>query len=176
MKLFFFIAALVSASVLAQDLTSLPACAQTCALGAISSTGCAVTDARCICKSTSFLSSVESCISTTCSASDQQATLTFAQQFCSSAGVTIVPHAATQATTQATTGSSPAPITTTLITTTDSSGNVFTVTGEVLVSGNSSTTVPCRTVITTNAAGVTVTTTETGSSVSYKDKSQAHRP
>ncbi|KAL6404499.1 hypothetical protein AUP68_13892 [Ilyonectria robusta] len=159
----FFVAALVSAPVLAQDLTSLPACAQTCALNAISSTGCAPTDAKCICESTSFLSSVESCISTACNATDQQATLTFAQQFCSSAGVTY--HAATQATTQTTTGSSTAPIPTTLITTTDSSGNVFTVTGEVLVLGNSSTTVPCRTVITTNAAGVTVTATETGLSV-----------
>ncbi|KAL5591190.1 hypothetical protein FOVSG1_010079 [Fusarium oxysporum f. sp. vasinfectum] len=72
---------------------------------------------------------------------------------------------ALQVTTQAATRSSIVPTPTTLITTTDSAGNVFTVTGEVLVSGNSSTTVPCRTVITTNAAGVTVTSTETGSSV-----------
>ncbi|KAM0079659.1 hypothetical protein ACKRZS_008200 [Fusarium odoratissimum] len=74
---------------------------------------------------------------------------------------------ALQVTTQAATGSSIVPTPTTLITTTDSAGNVFTVTGEVLVSGNSSTTVPCRTVITTNAAGVTVTSTETGSSVVF---------
>ncbi|KIX07134.1 uncharacterized protein Z518_05111 [Rhinocladiella mackenziei CBS 650.93] len=72
-----------------QDLSSLPQCAQTCALSAISSTGCAVTDAHCICSASTFLSSVASCISTACSPADQQATLTFAQQYCLSGGVTI---------------------------------------------------------------------------------------
>ncbi|KAH6886358.1 hypothetical protein B0T10DRAFT_550117 [Thelonectria olida] len=71
-----------------------------------------------------------------------------------------------------------APAATTLITTTDSAGNNFTVTGEIIISGNISTTVPCRTVITTNAAGVTVTSTETGSSVLptelQKEKPNSH--
>ncbi|KAL6886039.1 hypothetical protein GGI43DRAFT_418571 [Trichoderma evansii] len=58
----------------------------------------------------------------------------------------------------------PAPATT-LVTTTDSAGSNFTITGVILISGTSSTTVPCRTVITTNTAGVAVTSTETGSSV-----------
>jgi len=72
-----------------QDLSSLPTCAVSCAVNAIGSTGCAVTDALCICQATSFLSGVQTCISTACNATDQAATLQFALQFCSSAGVTI---------------------------------------------------------------------------------------
>jgi len=73
----------------AQDLSSLPSCAVTCAINAIGATGCATTDAKCICTATSFLSGVQTCISTACNATDQAATLAFAQQFCGSAGVTI---------------------------------------------------------------------------------------
>jgi hypothetical protein len=46
----------------------------TCALSAIGATGCAATDAACICAATSFLASVQTCISTACSAADQQGT------------------------------------------------------------------------------------------------------
>ncbi|KAJ9503777.1 hypothetical protein LTR99_002539 [Exophiala xenobiotica] len=73
----------------AQDLSSLPPCAVTCALNAIGATGCAATDAKCICTATSFLSGVQSCISTACNATDQAATLQFAVTFCGSAGVSI---------------------------------------------------------------------------------------
>ncbi|KAK7903674.1 hypothetical protein LTR67_001694 [Exophiala xenobiotica] len=73
----------------AQDLSSLPSCAVSCATNAIGSTGCALTDAHCICTASTFLSGVESCISTACSPADQQATLQFAVSFCGSAGVTI---------------------------------------------------------------------------------------
>ncbi|PTB45546.1 hypothetical protein M441DRAFT_65206 [Trichoderma asperellum CBS 433.97] len=168
---------LLSSSTLAQSLSGLPTCAATCALNAVGATGCAATDASCICMAASFLASIQTCISSACNASDQAATLSFAQQFCASAGVTITLPAAAlpaqtsstssalQATPQQSVTEAPAAIPTTLVTTTDSAGNVYTVTGEVLISGNSTTTVPCRTVITTNAAGVTITSTETGSSV-----------
>ncbi|KAH7220450.1 uncharacterized protein BKA55DRAFT_216884 [Fusarium redolens] len=63
------------------------------------------------------------------------------------------------------TTSNSGPLATTLITTSDSVGNNFTITGVILTSGTSRTTVPCRTVITTDSAGITVTRTETGSSV-----------
>ena len=46
----------------------------TCAINAIGATGCATTDAKCICTATSFLSGVQTCISTACSASDQAGT------------------------------------------------------------------------------------------------------
>ncbi|KAH8127469.1 hypothetical protein LI328DRAFT_130418, partial [Trichoderma asperelloides] len=80
---------LLSSSTLAQSLPGLPTCAQMCALEATEATGCAVTDAKCICTGTSFMSVIASCISAACNASDQEATFSFAQQFCASAGVTI---------------------------------------------------------------------------------------
>ncbi|KIW78295.1 hypothetical protein Z517_08130 [Fonsecaea pedrosoi CBS 271.37] len=72
-----------------QDLSSLPACAVTCAVNAISSTGCAATDAACVCQASSFLTGVYTCISASCSADDIAATLQFAQQYCGSAGISI---------------------------------------------------------------------------------------
>ncbi|OQV07605.1 CFEM domain-containing protein isoform 1 [Cladophialophora immunda] len=93
-----------------QDLSTLPTCAVSCALNAISSTGCATTDAACICQASSFLSGVYSCISTACNATDiagklsplrtvsveyeadsslPPATLQFAETFCGQAGVSI---------------------------------------------------------------------------------------
>lgn len=49
--------------------------------------------------------------------------------------------------------------------TSDSNGTVITVTGELLISGSVTNTVPCRTVITTDGKGSSVTVTETGLSV-----------
>ncbi|SPJ84644.1 uncharacterized protein FTOL_10906 [Fusarium torulosum] len=188
MKASSFVAALISAPALGQDLGGLPACAQSCALNAIGGSGCAATDVVCICTSQTFISVYSSCVSTSCNATDAAAATEFGNQFCASASSTVSPTttrlseqpssttaSALQTAAETATGSSTAPIPTTLITTTDSAGNVFTVTGQVLISGTSTTTVPCRTVITTNAAGVTVTVTETGSSVSYKDKTQVRR-
>ncbi|KAH6870978.1 hypothetical protein B0T10DRAFT_553527 [Thelonectria olida] len=164
----FVLIALISASTLAQDLSGLPACAQTCALDAIGASGCAVTDVVCICLSDIFISAYSSCVATSCNATDAAAATSFGVQYCASGGVTIGTAAAASSTQASTTMDSALQTTqpaTTLITTTDSAGNVFTVTGEILVSGTSSTTVPCRTIITTNAAGVLVTSTETGLSV-----------
>ncbi|KAJ9627553.1 uncharacterized protein PV06_05893 [Exophiala oligosperma] len=72
-----------------QDLSGLPSCALSCATGAIGSTGCALTDAKCICTATNFLSGVETCVQGACSQADQQATLQFAVKFCAQANVTI---------------------------------------------------------------------------------------
>lgn len=60
--------------VAAQDLSGLPTCAYNCALQGIGGTGCAVTDSKCICAASSFLSSVQSCIEAPggCNASDVQ--------------------------------------------------------------------------------------------------------
>ncbi|KAK5050748.1 hypothetical protein LTR84_003307 [Exophiala bonariae] len=75
--------------VASQDLSTLPACAVTCALNAIGATGCSATDAHCVCSATSFLTTVQTCIGTACNATDVAATLAFAQQYCLSGGVTI---------------------------------------------------------------------------------------
>ncbi|EXA32448.1 hypothetical protein FOVG_16284 [Fusarium oxysporum f. sp. pisi HDV247] len=173
----FFVAVLISAPTLAQD--SISPCVLGCVTDAASSAGCtSFIDLDCVCANIDFQTTAATCLQEKCTADEQTAALSVQKQMCASAGATNGPAptnlpgqplsttaSALQVTTQAATGSSIVPIPTTLITTTDSAGNVFTVTGEVLVSGNSSTTVPCRTVITTNAAGVTVTSTETGSSV-----------
>ncbi|KAL6250794.1 hypothetical protein RBB50_003097 [Rhinocladiella similis] len=107
-----------------QDLSNLPSCALSCATNAIGSTGCALTDAKCICTATNFLSGVETCIQGACSQADQQATLQFAVQFCAQANVTITLPTAAPATSSggpASTGSSAAPASTPA-TTTSSAG------------------------------------------------------
>ncbi|KAL7968051.1 hypothetical protein HDV63DRAFT_89719 [Trichoderma sp. SZMC 28014] len=87
---------LLSSSSLAQNLSGLPACAESCALNAIAgSSGCAGPNAKCICTADSFFDAFNSCIGITCTASDRAAALLFTQQFCASAGVTIASPAAT---------------------------------------------------------------------------------
>lgn len=103
----------IAAVASAQSLAGLPACAQTCALGAISSTGCSLTDFKCICSASAYLDSINKCINTACSAADIAATLAFANQVCLSAGVTLSPPAAAT-----TTAAAPAEVTSTLAPTT----------------------------------------------------------
>jgi hypothetical protein len=67
----------------------LPACAQSCALNAIGNTGCAVTDAACICTKPAFLTESQTCIESSCGPADQQAALEYAVNFCATAGVTL---------------------------------------------------------------------------------------
>ncbi|MCJ1451986.1 hypothetical protein MMC28_002326 [Mycoblastus sanguinarius] len=71
----------------AQSLASLPKCAQSAASTGISSSGCELTDFTCICKASAFLQSLEGLIDSECDPADQQATLSFAQEVCNSAGV-----------------------------------------------------------------------------------------
>ncbi|ETN38354.1 uncharacterized protein HMPREF1541_06389 [Cyphellophora europaea CBS 101466] len=84
MKAFTLAALSLFALVAAQSLSDLPACATTCALNSISSTGCAVTDNACICGNQGFLSGVQQCITAPggCNEADVQATLAFAATFC----------------------------------------------------------------------------------------------
>ncbi|KAI1614145.1 hypothetical protein EDD36DRAFT_435297 [Exophiala viscosa] len=126
-----------------QDLSGLPSCAVNCAVGAIGTTGCALTDVHCICSATTFLSGVETCIQGACNATDQQgktcpayikhfrelrvdslcfglATIQFAEKFCLSGNVTITVPAGT-ATTSSAPMTSVAASTTAVVTTTSSS-------------------------------------------------------
>ena len=59
--------ALAASSVaLAQDLSGLPKCAQTPAISSIGSSGCQLTDIKCICSNQSFLSGLQSQVATAC--------------------------------------------------------------------------------------------------------------
>jgi len=100
----------------AQSLAGLPSCAISCATNAIGATGCAVTDAHCICTASSFLSGVATCIQGACSPADQQATLQFAQSFCGNAGVTITLPSAAATSAPAGQTMTPSPTATTTIT------------------------------------------------------------
>ncbi|KAL7925166.1 hypothetical protein ACQKWADRAFT_285236 [Trichoderma austrokoningii] len=74
----------------AQDLSGLPSCATGCVTkfttgGAIG--GCQQLDIGCICKNADFLNGIACCLAGACSKSDQDKAVSFAQQICSSAGV-----------------------------------------------------------------------------------------
>ncbi|MCJ1480594.1 hypothetical protein MMC06_000749 [Schaereria dolodes] len=83
------VAALAISTASAQDLSGLPACAETPAVSALGSSGCALTDIKCICEDTSFLDNLAPAVEAVCDASDLQKTLVFAQQLCASVGVTL---------------------------------------------------------------------------------------
>ncbi|KAH8759588.1 hypothetical protein BGZ57DRAFT_615147 [Hyaloscypha finlandica] len=79
--------AAAATSVLAQDLSGLPTCAQTCFTDNFANSACAVTDIACLCADTTFFNDVEICVLTACSTDDAIATLTWATTECDAAGV-----------------------------------------------------------------------------------------
>ncbi|KAM0446691.1 hypothetical protein ACHAPV_003115 [Trichoderma viride] len=75
----------------AQDLSGLPSCASTCVLKFTTGTaigGCQQLDIACICKNADFLNGIACCLADACSKSDQDKAISYAQQICSTAGVT----------------------------------------------------------------------------------------
>ncbi|MCJ1245550.1 hypothetical protein MMC30_002754 [Trapelia coarctata] len=81
---------------MAQDLSSLPTCAQAPALSSIASTSCQLTDFSCICKDTAFITALTPQIEKACSPADFQKVVAFTQNLCGSVGVTLsVPGVAT---------------------------------------------------------------------------------
>ncbi|KAK7203591.1 hypothetical protein BZA70DRAFT_282855 [Myxozyma melibiosi] len=80
--------AAIAALVSAQDLSGLPACAQSCATTAITDTGCGL-DAACICSDESFINSIASCVVEACDSDGQQATVEFAENLCLASSVTL---------------------------------------------------------------------------------------
>jgi hypothetical protein len=62
--------AAAATSVLAQDLSGLPTCAQTCFTDNFANSACAVTDIACLCADTTFFNDVEICVLTACSTDD----------------------------------------------------------------------------------------------------------
>ncbi|PTB39517.1 uncharacterized protein TrAFT101_007704 [Trichoderma asperellum] len=74
----------------AQDLSGLPSCATGCVTKFTTGTaigGCQQLDIGCICKNADFLNGIACCLADACSKSDQDKAVSFAQQICSSAGV-----------------------------------------------------------------------------------------
>ncbi|ERF69844.1 hypothetical protein EPUS_09060 [Endocarpon pusillum Z07020] len=80
-------ASLVAVS--AQDFSSIPQCAQSCAINAIPQECNLRPD--CICRATSFLEGIGCCVIQACSQEDVDRTAQFSEQLCRTAGVTDLP-------------------------------------------------------------------------------------
>ncbi|KAJ9628431.1 hypothetical protein H2204_009268 [Knufia peltigerae] len=73
----------------AQDITSLPVCAQSPILTAFSTSGCSLTDIACVCNNTEFINGLVNTIPSVCNANEVAATSQFAVSLCASYGVTL---------------------------------------------------------------------------------------
>ncbi|KAK6516176.1 hypothetical protein TWF506_006088 [Arthrobotrys conoides] len=89
MKTSGILAVAAGAALAAAQLDKIPTCALTCAITSLSGTGCAQTDIACICKASSFLSGILTCIQGSCNEEQIKQTLEAAQVLCAGAGVTI---------------------------------------------------------------------------------------
>lgn len=68
-KVLYTVFALVGAAA-AQDFSNVPKCAMAPALAAFGKTGCAITNIKCLCSSTSLVPALESAVAAACSASE----------------------------------------------------------------------------------------------------------
>ncbi|MCJ1407591.1 hypothetical protein MMC19_001662 [Ptychographa xylographoides] len=97
----------------AQDVADVPACAEQAALSSISATGCDLTDFSCICKDTSFFTSLLPVVEKDCSAADLNATIIFTEQLCQNSGVNLnteIPGLSTLVTSATSAASSGSPV------------------------------------------------------------------
>ncbi|KIY73234.1 hypothetical protein CYLTODRAFT_417203 [Cylindrobasidium torrendii FP15055 ss-10] len=88
---FFLAAAAIIPTVygaLVQRQASLPSCAATC-LATADFGSCDSSDYGCLCSSDKFISSVSSCITSSCSGDDLASATTVSTQLCAAAGVTL---------------------------------------------------------------------------------------
>ncbi|KAE9994709.1 Methylthioribose-1-phosphate isomerase [Venturia inaequalis] len=79
----------LAASVVAQDLGQLPACATGCVGNSLSSTGCGQLNVSCICNSAGWIAGLSCCIAAGCNDVEKAATVKFAQNICLPVGVTL---------------------------------------------------------------------------------------
>lgn len=86
-----YVLAALAAAVSAQDLSSIPGCITTCLVNVVPSTGCSLTDFKCVCQHSSALTTqaTTDCITKGCSADDQAKAAPALVAFCGQAGVTI---------------------------------------------------------------------------------------
>jgi hypothetical protein len=64
--------AAAATTVLSQDLTGLPTCAQTCFTDNFANSACADTDIACLCADSTFFGDVEVCVLTDCDTDDAE--------------------------------------------------------------------------------------------------------
>ncbi|KAN0127867.1 hypothetical protein V8E53_014314 [Lactarius tabidus] len=82
--------ALAAASVLVPGvLSQVPACAQTCATSAASSSSCTATDITCLCNSQAFQNAAQTCVETTCSSTDSAAAINYFEGLCGASSSTL---------------------------------------------------------------------------------------
>lgn len=78
-----------SASLSPRQIDKIPPCALQCAIGQITSTGCAQTDFACICSASAFVAGLVPCVQAACTPAQFDDTVKAAQGLCSAAGVTL---------------------------------------------------------------------------------------
>ncbi|KAF2730417.1 hypothetical protein EJ04DRAFT_586321 [Polyplosphaeria fusca] len=71
----------------AQDLSSLPTCATTCA--AATKTSCSLFDPSCTCADQAYINAVTYCVRNTCSSSDHEKAAEYTKQVCDSVGISV---------------------------------------------------------------------------------------
>ncbi|KAH0835269.1 hypothetical protein AYO21_10694 [Fonsecaea monophora] len=81
------ILAAIAAPVLAQDITTLPACAQQPLLEGIGASGCPLTDIACMCNNQAFIDSLLQLIPTLCTPAESDEVVVFAESMCIANGV-----------------------------------------------------------------------------------------
>lgn len=103
--------ALVAAAavVSAQSIGDIPSCAQTCLLPALQATGCDLTDFKCSCSNTEFVTGSTACIQKACSPADQEKAAKATYELCKSVGVEIPTQPPTQPAPSTTEAPEPAP-------------------------------------------------------------------
>ncbi|KAK6535891.1 hypothetical protein TWF281_000142 [Arthrobotrys megalospora] len=89
MKTSAILAVATGAALAAAQIDKIPTCALTCAITSLSGTECLQTDIACICRASSFLSGILTCIQGSCDEAQIKQTLEAAQVLCAGAGVTI---------------------------------------------------------------------------------------
>ncbi|KAI0478709.1 hypothetical protein GGR56DRAFT_335913 [Xylariaceae sp. FL0804] len=88
----FIVAVAFISSVVAQDLGGLPSCARSCLSEFTSGNTigtCPRLDVACICGSSSFISGIACCLSSVCSAADQESSVQYAAKLCDTVGVQV---------------------------------------------------------------------------------------
>ncbi|KHN99953.1 Extracellular membrane protein, CFEM domain protein [Metarhizium album ARSEF 1941] len=92
MKSSFIILAAAAAFAAAQldQLDKIPQCAQPCVSSAIDGTniaGCKAADIRCVCGNKDFIAGISCCLQKSCSPSEIESTINFANKLCAASGV-----------------------------------------------------------------------------------------
>ncbi|UKZ66577.1 uncharacterized protein TrAtP1_007749 [Trichoderma atroviride] len=150
----------------AQDLSGLPTCATGCVTKFTTGSaigGCQQLDIGCICKNADFLNGIACCLADACSKSDQDKAVSFAQQICSSAGVS-TPDTVVCKDSSSQTGSATASDSSASSKTTDSSDSSTTGSSDSSTTGSSDSSTTATDSSSTSTGSGSTTAAPTGSS------------